>query len=212
LCRSRGRDHQHTPKMLERDQHFYNLPFAEAKYWGIELDELSAALSTSPSAAPISSQTSSIPVSPPNNISPIPESSVSYTPSFPESPSITTSPIESTIANEDGLEISFAPLDILLPVPSTHPFDDIYYTDFDFQSSLTPQTLYSPRTSHWFTQYVEDESAKYTPATLRWIHDTELLSLYTFNVPKQGEPFFELHSPWSPTFQTPRRVYLDQPK
>jgi hypothetical protein len=199
--------------MLERDQHFYNLPFAEAKYWGIELEGLSAALSTS--AAPISSQTSSIPVSTPNNLSPIPSSSVSYTPSLPESPNITKFPIASAIANEDGMDISFAPPD-MLPVPSTYPFDDIYYTDFDFQSSLTssltPQPLDWPSTTHWFAQYVEDESAKCTPATLGWIPGTELLDLYTFNVPKHEEPFFELHSPWSPTSQTPHIVYLDQPK
>jgi len=35
---SSGQDNQNSPKLGERDQHFYNLPLSEAKYWGFTFD------------------------------------------------------------------------------------------------------------------------------------------------------------------------------
>ncbi|KAE9376597.1 hypothetical protein N431DRAFT_367711, partial [Stipitochalara longipes BDJ] len=77
---------------------------------------------------------------------------------------------------------------------------------YGFGNSSIPQE-YSFST----TFYTESESMGPSLATLGWCHDTEMLKLYTF-VLECGEPFFELLPQWDPTYETPSRVYLDQPK
>ncbi|KAE9366503.1 hypothetical protein N431DRAFT_284563, partial [Stipitochalara longipes BDJ] len=54
---------------------------------------------------------------------------------------------------------------------------------------------------------------KHTPSSLGWTHGTELLNRYTFRVPPWGrQPYFELAGKWTPTHESPVRVYLDEPK
>ncbi|KAF8865125.1 hypothetical protein BDZ45DRAFT_580891 [Acephala macrosclerotiorum] len=51
-----------------------------------------------------------------------------------------------------------------------------------------------------------------TPTSLGWSPHSQLLNLYTFVVAKQKDPYFELLEGYDPTYQTPRRVYLDHPE
>jgi hypothetical protein len=56
------------------------------------------------------------------------------------------------------------------------------------------------------------ENVRHTPSSLWWTYRTEILKLYTFVVPKGQEPYLELLEHWTPTYEAPFRVYLDQPK
>jgi hypothetical protein len=58
--------------------------------------------------------------------------------------------------------------------------------------------------------YGTSSDIRQTPSSLGWTHNTELLKLYNFKVPKDTEPYFELLPQWIPTYETPAKVYLDQ--
>jgi hypothetical protein len=73
---------------------------------------------------------------------------------------------------------------------------------------LAAQQYDSSLTGH----YSQSENVRYTPSSLGWTHGTELLRLYTFVVPKGLEPYLDLLQDWTPTYETPFRVYLDHPK
>ncbi|KAF8856795.1 hypothetical protein BDZ45DRAFT_593729 [Acephala macrosclerotiorum] len=51
-----------------------------------------------------------------------------------------------------------------------------------------------------------------TATSLGWSPHSQLLNLYKFVVAKQKDPYFELQDGYDPTYQTPRRVFLDYPK
>jgi hypothetical protein len=51
-----------------------------------------------------------------------------------------------------------------------------------------------------------------TPVSLGWRTGDEHLGLYIFKCPKAQEPYFELKDHWTPTDQTPKIVYLNEPK
>jgi hypothetical protein len=87
----------------------------------------------------------------------------------------------------------------------------------------SPDTMYSPKFEFnpLNTQpydlslpgcYSQSENVTYTPSSLGWTYGTELLRLYTFVVPKGQEPYLELLENRVPTYETPFRVFLDQPK
>jgi hypothetical protein len=83
-----------------------------------------------------------------------------------------------------------------------------YSSSTCFSSMPTsPNTMYSLN-----TQPYDPENVKYTPSSLGWTHGTKLLSLYSFVVPKGQDPYLDLIEEWTPTYETPLRVYLDQPK
>jgi hypothetical protein len=92
-------------------------------------------------------------------------------------------------------------------------------------SSLIPQTsVYSTRSQYGYDvpssqQYDASlgffsatDDVRYTPSILGWTKDTELLKLYKFVVPKSKLPYFELLEQYTPTYETPFKVYLDAPK
>jgi hypothetical protein len=85
-----------------------------------------------------------------------------------------------------------------LSVPSQHSF--IVLSEQNPASFPTADSMYG----------VGSETIRYTPRTLGWTHGTELLKLYSFVVPKGKEPYFELQG-WTPTTETPSKVYLDTP-
>jgi hypothetical protein len=60
--------------------------------------------------------------------------------------------------------------------------------------------------------YWNPRTIRPTPASIGWNRDTELVKLYAFIVPKDTEPYLELLPEWTPTCETPSRVYLDKPR
>jgi hypothetical protein len=89
-----------------------------------------------------------------------------------------------------------------------------YSSSTCFSSMPTsPNTMYSLNTQLYDPgQFPQSENVKYTPSSLGWTHGTKLLSLYSFVVPKGKDPYLDLLEDWTPTYETPLRVYLDQPK
>jgi len=75
------------------------------------------------------------------------------------------------------------------------------------RSSLTP----SPWDSQ-FTTFDQSDSMRWTPSALGWMPNSELLKLYKFVVRGSKEPYFQLMDQWTPTPQTPVKVYLDNPE
>jgi hypothetical protein len=86
------------------------------------------------------------------------------------------------------------------PLESKLDYDNNSLALQQYDSSLTTPYLGQP------------ESIKHTPSSLGWGRGTDLVKLYTFNVHKGKEPYFQLRDEWTPTPQTPSRVYLDQAK
>jgi len=85
--------------------------------------------------------------------------------------------------------------------------DTMYSPKFEFNPLNTqPYDLSLPG------RYSQSENVTYTPSSLGWTYGTELLRLYTFVVPKGQEPYLELLENRVPTYETPFRVFLDQPK
>ena len=114
------------------------------------------------------------------------------------------------LSNDSSIsEASFSTNNCMSPPAS--PLDNMSYftAKLEYESDSLPQQqqLNSSITSHCYT-----ESVKYTPKFLGWSHNTELLKLYTFIVPKSKEPYFQLRESWTPTYETPKTVYLDQSK
>ena len=62
-------------------------------------------------------------------------------------------------------------------------------------------SLYSPRTN--------DADVHPTPSSLGWARNTELLELYQFVVPRSKEPYLELLNKYTPNYETPSKIYLD---
>ena len=89
------------------------------------------------------------------------------------------------------------------PIPKTE----------DDSSSLTPPAeYYTVPPGSQFIPHDEHDATRWTPITLEWTTNSKLLNLYKFVVRKSKEPYFELLDPYTPTFETPSRVYLDHPE
>lgn len=88
---------------------------------------------------------------------------------------------------------------------------DSYVSHFSGESYFsTPE---SPNTiMDW--SYSPIDNQKHTPSSLGWktVDLLKWLDFYTFIVPKGKDPYFELQNQWSPTGETPARIYLDQPR
>ena len=63
-----------------------------------------------------------------------------------------------------------------------------------------------------FGSFQQTENVRHTPSSLGWSQGTELVKLYRFIVPKGKMPYFQLLEKWTPTYETPPRVYLDESK
>jgi hypothetical protein len=81
---------------------------------------------------------------------------------------------------------------------------------YEFENySLAPQSY---ETSINGSSFPTAERVKHTPTSLGWTRGTDLLKMYAFHVPKGAEPYLKLLDPWTPTYQTPAIVYLDEAK
>jgi hypothetical protein len=85
------------------------------------------------------------------------------------------------------------------------------FTPNQWDSQLT--TFDQPDSTRWTPSTLDQpDSMRWTPSTLGWLPNSELLKLYKFVVRNSKEPYFQLMDPWTPTQQTPRKVYLDNPE
>jgi hypothetical protein len=96
--------------------------------------------------------------------------------------------------------------------PPTSPLDNMSYSTTNYVYESHEFSQQQQFDSSPLTGQLLPESVKYTPTLLGWTHNTELVKLYTFIVPKSREPYLQLREKWTPTYETPNRVYLDQPK
>jgi hypothetical protein len=99
------------------------------------------------------------------------------------------------------------------PIPPS-PINDTYssspYSQF-YGGNPLPSLPYD--FSYSSSQQVELENVRDTPRSLEWGHQADdFLKLYKFVVPNGKLPYLELLDKWTPTYQTPRKVYLDDPK
>jgi hypothetical protein len=63
-----------------------------------------------------------------------------------------------------------------------------------------------------YGSFQQTENVRHTPSSLGWSQGTELVKLYEFKVPKGKRPYFQLRKGWTPTYETPALVYLDESK
>jgi hypothetical protein len=140
--------------------------------------------------------------------------------------SIPSSPVSlgyySDVKNPQTSAVSYLSENCLSIPPS--PVSNIgYYPDFgDPEPKPTTSDPYensrpsNPRSSQQFYSsdgyFQQPEDLKHTPSSLGWIPKLELFKLYKFVVPKGQLPYLELLEKWTPTYDTPSRVYLDEPK
>jgi hypothetical protein len=60
--------------------------------------------------------------------------------------------------------------------------------------------------------FLQTDNVRFTPSSLGWDKVTELTKRYTFKIPKGSLPYLQLQDKWTPTHETPTKVYLDQAK
>jgi hypothetical protein len=60
--------------------------------------------------------------------------------------------------------------------------------------------------------FQQTDNVRPTPFSLGWAKGTELAKLYTFTVPKGKLPYLQLQDKWTPTYETPAKVFLDEAK
>jgi hypothetical protein len=58
----------------------------------------------------------------------------------------------------------------------------------------------------------EGSTSRPTASSLGWTMNSPNMQLYSFRVRKGKEPYFELKSPFTPTSETPGKIYLDHAK
>jgi hypothetical protein len=107
-----------------------------------------------------------------------------------------------------------------------HPFSEAKYGE-ELLGSLANNASSASSITYSSTNYYEfkddsqppldfpqTENVRHTLSSLGWVHGTktELLKLYAFVVLRGKEPYFELLERWTPTYETPLRVYLDESK
>jgi hypothetical protein len=123
---------------------------------------------------------------------------------------VRTSPHQQVLAPQPNMDYSIprSPVyDMEYPL-EYYPTSPFYEIPQEYVStSLPPQ---QQLVSFGYSQPAE--SMRYTPTSLGWPQGSEFVELYQFIVPKGEPPYFQLHDKWTPTYQTPPRVYLDEPK
>jgi hypothetical protein len=70
-------------------------------------------------------------------------------------------------------------------------------------------------TSHPYdcSSFQQTDNMRHTPNSLEWgTKGIDFVRLYKFIVPKGKQPYFQLLDEWTPTYETPLKVYLDEAK
>jgi len=86
--------------------------------------------------------------------------------------------------------------------PSAYDFGDPY-PSYAYAEPSTPS--YQPGSNR-------SGLSAYTPSIVGWSPESPLIELYHFVVPKGRDPYLQLNSQFTPTAETPERVYLDKPR
>jgi hypothetical protein len=100
------------------------------------------------------------------------------------------------------------------PGPTT-PTGNFHLEGYNVITKQTEPSNSSLTSSQWDSQlptFDPPDSIRWTPSTLGWMPKNEFLNLYKFVVQNSKEPYFQLMACWTPTQQTPAKVYLDYPK
>jgi hypothetical protein len=84
------------------------------------------------------------------------------------------------------------------------------YTPMYTNNSFAPESPQQFDSSYGI--FKQPESVRHTPSSLGWPPGTKLVNVYKFVVPKGKPPYFDLLEKFAPTYETPARVYLDEPK
>jgi len=81
-------------------------------------------------------------------------------------------------------------------------------------NSIAPLPIPSSYYSNIYGTYSDNISTsgsiRPTPTSLGWSRPSELVKLYNFVVPKGKEPYLQLKDNWTPTYETPTKVFLDE--
>jgi hypothetical protein len=84
--------------------------------------------------------------------------------------------------------------------------------DFSLTAPLQYSPVSPPDLQYTLPPHDHHDSTRWTPSTLGWTINSELLKFYKFIVRNSEEPYFQLMDPWTLTQQTPAKVYLDNPE
>lgn len=133
----------------------------------------------------------------------------------------------STFSNISEVSLSSSNTYVSIPSPTT-PTGNMSFGEYSTiskpeysSSSLAPgqwdsqfTPFYQPESMGWTSGTLDqpDTTTRWTPNTLGWTPNSDLLNLYKFVVRNSKEPYFQLMEPWTPTQETPMKVYLDNPK
>jgi hypothetical protein len=99
---------------------------------------------------------------------------------------------------------SFSSDHCLSPLPHS-PADNMSCPPVFGSNSMPPQQFDSSM------GYFQQTEPKHTPSSLGWPPGTDFVKLYKFIVQKGKLPYFQLREKWTPTYETPQKVYLDEP-
>jgi hypothetical protein len=90
---------------------------------------------------------------------------------------------------------------------SPSPGNDMSYSTLYGNNPIT-----QPPYDSSYGSFPQTENVRHTPTSLGWgIKGADFAKLYNFIVPKGKLPYLELLEKWTPTYQTPSKVYLDEP-
>jgi len=100
--------------------------------------------------------------------------------------------------------------------PSSYDFSPISPSQINDMSSYPlygGNPLSSQQYDSSYTSLQQTDNTRHTPTSLNWgVKAADFVKLYKFIVPKSKLPYLELLEKWTPTYQTPLRVYLDEPR
>jgi hypothetical protein len=96
------------------------------------------------------------------------------------------------------------------PNTPTSPSGFSSYALYSAQSSGVQLESYTD--ANFETAFEGGSTSRPTVNALGLAMNSPILQLYSFIVSKGEEPHFKLNSPWTPTLQTPEKIYLDHAK
>ena len=112
------------------------------------------------------------------------------------------------VSNTSTDSQSFSDDNCFSPIPPSPITDMSSYSQLYGGNPLPSQQYDSS-----YSSFQQTEDVRYTPSSLEWgPQAADFVKLYKFIVLKGKLPYLELLEKWTPTYQTPRRVYLDDSK
>jgi hypothetical protein len=109
---------------------------------------------------------------------------------------------------EDSVTSSFSNDRIPSPEPGAYSMVEVNKSDQLNLNPYGPQQQYNSSSGG----FQQNDNVRPTPSSLGWAKGTEIIKLYTFMMPKGQSPYLRLQDKWTPTYETPAKVYLDEAK